>query len=148
MVCMPIEKLKLHQRFSVWPLHITIAAWFDISNFELPNFLDILDRISQRTKSITVIGGEVNYYGRKKNIKVREIKPNKDLVLIRDQIMQAIENAKAKTISRNNVFKPHVTFNSEGKSLNKNQLVNIKELILVSKIAPSEKQAVEILRLK
>lgn len=141
-----LDKVKLHQKFSNWPLHITIVSWFEISNLEIPRLIVAIEKITADLKPIRITTTNINYYGRNNTIKVMEIKSNDELSLLRKKLIQTIETCKASPIEAYKDFKPHVTLNKYTQNLEKDNSFTLTKLLLVAKINDKLNQIVEELK--
>lgn len=149
MVCMPVEKLVLHQKFTVWPLHLTLLSWFEISNFTLPQLLSNIELTIRKYEPIQIKGSTVAYFGPSKNIKVRLLDAEKELYSFRQEFAQQITSSHISLNKNNQTFQPHITFNSSNKSINKNETLFLSNLSLITKINNNHQyQVVEQYNLK
>ncbi len=140
---MMLDKVRLHQKFSSWPLHVTIVSWFEIRNLEMPRFIAAIEKIIAGLEPIKITAANINYYGESNTIKVMELKPNDALSSLREKLIQATEACQAIPIETYKDFKPHVTFNKDDQSLEQNMTIVLTELLLVAKMDNNHNQIVE-----
>lgn len=112
LACLMLEKVKLHQKFNKWPLHLTIVPWFSISPQNLSSFLASLQKASRGINSITIKPKGLDYFGPKKDIRVFRVENNPKLLRLHQDLLKILDSCNAQLESSKYTgknFIPHVT---------------------------------------
>jgi 2'-5' RNA ligase len=146
LACLMLEKVKLHQKFNKWPVHLTIVPWFSISPQNLSAFLASVQKASRGIHSITIKPKVLDYFGPKKDIRVFRVENNPKLLKLHYDLLKILDDCNAHLDSKKytgNNFIPHVT------AAGNYQLKKVvcRELYIICLHEKSMRQIVEIIKL-
>lgn len=140
-----LERVKRQEKFKVWPLHLTLVPWFDISGNNLSGFRSAMSVSIAGTPKITLIADGSDYFGPQK-VSVTLIKPTSELLNLHQKLLDILLDCDAKLLAPKHIgqnFLPHVTHRGE-KGPSHQQTV-CSELAVVAKCDDGDRQLVETL---
>lgn len=146
LVCLMLEKVKLQQSFSSWPLHLTLVPWFELRGNELPNFINRVEKLCLVTPPLVLSMAENTSLG---NRKLTLVKVDSRLLKLHHALIEIIHKSSANIINDrtiNDGFKPHISHRGQKGPSRKHFCA--RHLFLVAKTSPSERQVVYLLRLE
>ncbi len=148
LTCLILDRVKRQEKFSVWPLHLTLVPWFEIRGPNLSTFLIAIQRLANSSPKPTLTTMGSGKLGPKK-VEVTIIKPTSLLINLHQDLLSIVLENNAKLISKNYVeenFKPHVTKRGERGPAQDRTVC--RKLYLVAKCEDGERQVVEVVNFK
>jgi hypothetical protein len=133
--------------FIPWPNHITLVPFFWTDNIE--NLTVQVREICEKIKPIEYLVGEIEYLGRRKNVKTSKVISNEIIRLQKKFHELAIKHDdKFQSNFMIDNFRPHITHN-EKPYPTECQKGEIKEIYLVLHVYPDkkDKKVLEIIKL-
>ncbi len=146
LACLMLDKVKLHQKFNQWPLHLTIVPWFIISPQHLTTFLNALSQSAGRVRPITLRAEAIDYFGPKKDKRVIRVVDTSQIRRLHSDLLKILDLSKAQLSSTSYIgenFVPHVTLKGNSKSIS---TTVSHELYIVSLNERNVRQVVEIVK--
>jgi 2'-5' RNA ligase len=132
LVCAFVDKFKIGDIFSKWPLHVTIVPWFrlEASNEQLTRGLQ---KALTPIKPFRVEVSEVALFGPKKNRPAHLLEPSQ-LSDIEQRVRKYLQQKRSwlvdETTKKRRPFKAHITFQGD-EHLEKGSTVQIDKLYVV-----------------
>ena len=145
LACLMLEKVKLHQKFTKWPLHLTIVPWFTISPQYLSSFLSRLDQAAGRLSSISLEPDRIDYFGPEKTTRVVTVKGSRGLISLHQDMLSIIKSSNGVINDSRHVgpnYIPHVSVATN----NTIDSMACHEMFLVSFNEKNVRQIVEIIK--
>lgn len=145
LACLILDKIKLHDRFSSWPLHVTLVPWFFLSAQNLHRFLVSMENTAKNYSPVVVTANRVSFFGAKSTIKVMELKPRPALIQLHNELLNVTCSNGGALLDTNHIgpnFKPHISF-KQGRALAINRSRICDTLYLIIKCDNTQRQVVE-----
>ncbi len=144
LACLMLERVSPQQRFSIWPLHLTIVPWFEIGGNSLSEFITRLDELVASFSSIRLVTGDTAYFGPHR-VKVTLIVPSQELSNLHQKLLSIIRESGGQLLKdnhRSRDFRPHVT--NRGARGPSRKEITCRQMQIVAKLADSnERQIVQ-----
>lgn len=104
-----VDTVEVGERFTRWPLHMTILPWFTADS--LNAVLEVLQPVVRQHQPFTVEVGERAFYGQIKKLPVKLIVNNEQLQALHTDVLGAVTGAgwplQGRYTGAN--YSPHVT---------------------------------------
>jgi 2'-5' RNA ligase len=144
LACLMLERVSPQQRFSIWPLHLTIVPWFEIGGNSLSEFITQLEALVASFSPIRLATGDTAYFGPNR-VKVTLIVPSQELSILHKKLFSIICENGGRLLKDNHIpndFQPHVT--NRGARGPSRKEITCRQMQIVAKIADSnERQIVQ-----
>jgi 2'-5' RNA ligase len=136
-----LDDFKIGDRFTMWPLHITILPPFSAPSLE--TVAQTIKPIVKYTEPIHIQIGEFAKFGRDRT--AQKIFPSSELQRLHEKILAAGEQAGWKIAGRytGSYFTPHITTKA-GRSYDKADF-DITEIVIVGLLPQNYRELLEIL---
>lgn len=107
-VCM-VDPAQVGDRFTMWPLHITLLPWFDAPDVQTVK--EVVEQKLQGFRPFTVSVGKRSSFGVDKRLPVMLIQPSHKLQDLHDTLLTAVQEQGWELHGRytGSHFVPHVT---------------------------------------
>lgn len=104
-----VDPVKVGQRFTLWPLHVTLLPWFEAPDGKA---VEACVRVATNsTRPCSVSTTERGYYGLKGNLPVMKLEITSQLQTLHKTLLSAVEEqgweVKGRYIGNN--YTPHIT---------------------------------------
>ncbi len=144
LVCLiPEVQGKIPKHFTNWPLHLTLAPWFELSGKELPGFLADVESIVASYAPLQLSqAGSATFSPSK--VKVTLIKTTPEIIKLHQDLLFAIRNRHATLLSAiytGSNYRPHIT-NQLNWNLPKDQVIYGNKLYLVARESANQRKVV------
>lgn len=137
LICLFVQDYSLGDKFTHWPLHITILPWFR-NDLSTDRIIEEICKELQSYASFSLNISQEAYFGSKKDKLVNLIKPDKTLSSIEKTIRSYLKAKRSwivdETTKRKIQYSPHVTVQSSERliagdkiKINKIYLIEQKE---------------------
>ena len=135
MICSFLEPINQGLTFSDWPLHLTLASWFELENKHFSGFYSLTQQVTQESLPISLTTTEPIRLGFKKTLVGLAIEPNTELYKLHDDLADLIARY-AQPNNRNytqDKFLPHITLRKNAILLPGSELT-VSRLYVVTKL--------------
>ncbi len=103
-----VDPVNIGDRFTMWPLHLTLLPWFDASDAQTVN--QKLVQKLETTKTFEARVGERAWFGNQK-LPVMLIHPTSELQALHESLLEVVQENRWDLEGRytGQAFRPHVT---------------------------------------
>ncbi len=148
MACFMLEDKPTHYRFSEWPLHLTLAPWFNIDNVDLPKFIDLLDNLFDQSGPLMIRLKDKQWFGHNREVPVMIVDDNERLIKLHESLLSGI-NQIGRIIATDhtgNNYRPHITLKDNHK-LTSGRKFDLNKIYIVSGQNNCLRQIVQVINM-
>lgn len=143
-----LEKTRLNQQFSKWPLHLTLIPWFTLHEIDLPKFLQFIESTANSFGVITLITKDISFLGKNKDVRVIEVKQTEAILALHQKLLKGITEianlSNGSFVGSN--FRPHITLRDDS-NIQKGKRITCRQLFVVAQGVKNTRQIVHQLKL-
>ena len=104
-----VDNVAVGTKFKKWPLHVSVIPWFKCNNTQ--KFYTQLKSIWHETGQIDYEIKDIEYYGKKQNIKVSSLKHSQELYDLHNTLLKLAQDYDSKMDVKycGENYTPHIT---------------------------------------